>query len=185
MVASDVCIKRFADLPAADHELINAGIDEIFFGASFQTSFRDEREREQFRALWVGRYLKDFPELCLIALRDTTVAGYLAGYMPRGDTVHAFKDQHHMPVFADLHPAFPAHLHVNVHPLERSCGLGGQLVERFVDVCRENRCIGVHIVTGNGGRNNGFYRRLGFTHEVRRATENRDMIFMGRALQHQ
>lgn len=182
MDGTNVCIKRFADIPVDRLGSVHEGIDEIFFGASFQTTFSDQSERDRFRALWVGQYLDTFPELCLVALRGEAVVGYLAGYIPLANRARTFPDQHHMPVFADLHAAFPAHLHINIHPEARSVGIGARLIERFVATCRVHNCRGVHIVTSNGGRNNAFYRRVGFTHEVRRATETRDMIFMGREL---
>ena len=81
-------------------------------------------------------------------------------------------------VFADLFPAFPAHLHVNTRPDRRDRGLGARLVEAFAGECRAAGLAGLHVVTGAEARNRPFYARLGFT----RAVERGPLLFLGRPL---
>lgn len=179
MDADAVLIKRFADLALSDRAAVTHGIDQIFYDTSLRRTFDSDDERASFRHTWVGQYVELFPDLFFVALREGQAVGYLAGYFPTPGREHDFSDQHHMAVFSDLVAQYPAHLHINVDEGVRDLGIGGQLVDEFLSTCRTKSVAGVHIVTGDGSRNNAFYRKVGLTTEVRRASGERNMLFMG------
>ena len=60
-------------------------------------------------------------------------------------------------------------------------GIGGQLVAAFLDDCRGRGIGGVHVVSAEGARNIGFYRKCGFEVVARRCWRDRDLVCLGRA----
>ena len=65
--------------------------------------------------------------------------------------------------FRHITARYPAHLHINMAPEHRSSGLGSRLLAAFIDHVRAEGVPGLHIVTGAGMRNIGFYARNGFS----------------------
>ena len=59
----------------------------------------------------------------------------------------------------------------------RGHGVGARLVEHFAAHAAACGSAGLHVVTGAGMRNVGFYERLGFR-EVARAPRNGGMVVM-------
>ena len=159
-------------------------IEAIFFASSATTTFPSEAVRATFFETWTGYYRASEPERILLAVAsDGTLAGYLTGCADSRGAERLFKDIELYAVFEDLFTAFPAHLHVNCRPDQRSRGVGGRLVDAFIEQCRREKLAGVHVVTAVGARNLSFYRRHGFTHEVtRRWGKDRALLFLGRPL---
>jgi GNAT superfamily N-acetyltransferase len=62
--------------------------------------------------------------------------------------------------YRKLLKSHPAHLHVNVDEPYRSAGVGGRLIEAYVEALRAEKVEGVHLLCGD--RPVEFYRRLGF-----------------------
>ncbi len=156
-------------------------IDEIFFEASSVKSFADERARSAFRWRWLGRYLREEPEHAFLALAGPAdrrvVAGYLVGSLddpatgPEADNLSYIRD------FAAQSARYPAHLHINVRADMRGHRVGARLIAAFQAHVAEAGVSGVHIVTGEGMRNVGFYRREGFR-EVARARHRDGFVVM-------
>ncbi len=182
MDVAGVSIKRFTDVSEQERPGVLKDLDRIFFDASLKREFATSDERSEFRDRWMGQYITQFPDLFLVATLEASAVGYLAGYIPLSGREHDFSNQHHVSVFEDLWGDYPAHLHINVDQCVRSQGVGGQLIDGFLSMCRASSVAGAHIVTGDGSRNNAFYRKVGLTDEVRRSSEGRDMLFMGRRL---
>jgi len=179
--SDDVAIQRWSDIPQREQFL--PALEVIFFEASGTKSFAGEADRQVFRERWLGRYLEHDPQWSYLAF-DTNgkLAGYLLGSLddpartPRFGDIDYFKD------FAALTLAYPAHLHVNLAPAYRNLGIGARLIDTFAVDAARTGAPGVHVVTGAGARNIGFYVRSGF-HELGRARSGTyEVVFLGRRL---
>jgi len=182
MDAEAICIKSFADIDVRLRNEMARQMDDVFFTSAGPAHFADASERRDFHSTWLGSYREAFPSLCLIAVLDDRVTGYLVGSLEPPASEAGFKGQFHVSVFRDHWARFPAHLHINVAPEARSRRVGEKLVDDFAVRAGAAGCLGVHIVTGAAARNAGFYRKCGFSFEVRRQALERDLLFMGRPL---
>jgi GNAT superfamily N-acetyltransferase len=160
-----------------------AQIEAIFFEASAR-AYQPGPERDAFRERWLGRYLGGGTDVLLLATdAGDRVAGYLVGALenpaesPRFADISYFRDH-----FADLTRQFPAHLHINLAPPCRSRGIGARLVEAFAAHAASAGVPGMHVVTGKGMRNVGFYRRCGFAERASASWNGREIVFLGRRL---
>lgn len=170
-------IVGYGTLSGADRAMADHAIDRIFFAASSVQSFRDACERAAFRWLWLGRYLAEEPEHAFVAFSGETLLGYLVGSLDDPAPRWEFRELSYFADFAAETARFPAHLHINVDDAARSHGIGAQLVERFAAHAAAHGSAGLHVVTGAGMRNVGFYTRLGFR-EVARTPRNGGMVVM-------
>jgi GNAT superfamily N-acetyltransferase len=163
--------------------LLLGQIEAIFFEAS-QRTFAPGPEREAFRERWLGRYLRGGSDVVLLALAgEKRVAGYLLGALENPAEQPRFADLAYFRTdFAELCRRFPAHLHINLAPGFRSRGIGGRLIEAFAVRAAAARAPGVHVVTGEGMRNVGFYRRCGFLQRARAHWNGRVVVFLAREL---
>jgi GNAT superfamily N-acetyltransferase len=160
----------------------NASIDAIFFGASGTQSFASEAERQAFRTRWLGRYLVgNDAEHAFVAVRGGQVIGYLVGALEDPVASGRFADIGYLQDFAQLTPAYPAHLHINLAPEARSKGIGARLIEAFATHARSGGALGMHVVTSAASRNVGFYAACGFV-EVGRIYTAKSIVFLGRRL---
>ena len=157
-------------------------IEEIYFLSSSVQSFDSDDARQRFLDAWTGYYRESEPDgiyLCLTP--DERVAGYLMGCRDSRAAKRLYTDIATYAVFDDQFDAYPAHFHVNCHPDHRNEGVGRQLVEAFLDDCRGSDVVGVHVVSAEGARNLGFYRKCGFEVVARRRWRDRDLVCLGRA----
>ncbi len=157
---------------------VDAQIDAIFFEASSVKSFRDDAHRQAFRWLWLGRYLVDEPEHAFIAMREGRVVGYLVGSLDDPAPRPEFAELTYFHDFADQTSRFPAHLHVNVACEARGRGVGARLVRRFEQHAEAQGVPGVHVVTGDGVRNVGFYERLGYREVARTGSAAKVVVML-------
>jgi ribosomal protein S18 acetylase RimI-like enzyme len=173
-----VAIRRWADVPG--RERLIPAIDAIFFESSNTKIFADDAERVAFRERWLGRYLAQNPEWAYIAVAgDGGVAGYLVGSIgdpKRTEDMGSFQD------FAPFTADYPAHLHVNLAPGFRKRGIGRDLIAAFATDAARAGAKGMHVVTGAGARNVGFYERAGFRIVARTLVGGHELVFLGRAL---
>jgi GNAT superfamily N-acetyltransferase len=158
-------------------------VDAVFFEASGR-AFAPGAEREAFRERWLGRYLQCGSDVVLLALDgEATVAGYLVGALrdpaeqPRFADIAYFKG-----AFRDHCRRYPAHLHINLAPAYRGEGVGGRLIAAFAACASEAGAPGMHVVTGKGMRNVGFYARYGFLEQGVTTWNGRDIVFLGKDL---
>jgi ribosomal protein S18 acetylase RimI-like enzyme len=178
----DITVRRFTEL-AADSARLLAEIDAIFFESSGTKTFADEATRAAFRERWLGRYLAHDPQWAYVALTaEGTVAGYLLGSIDDPARTQRFSDIAYLQDFAALTADYPAHLHVNLAPQFRGDGLGAALVDAFAADAVHAGAGGMHIVTGAGMRNIGFYERNGFRELGRAAANGHEVLFFGRKL---
>lgn len=175
-----IAIRRWTEIAGADRLL--PGIDAVFFESSLTKSFADDAARSAFRERWLGRYLKHDPQFAYVALEGDTVAGYLIGSLDDPATTDRFRDVA-VPAFAAASRRFPAHLHVNLAPAYRNRALGARLIDAFVADLEARSVPGVHVVTGAGSRNVGFYNRNGFGEVARARLGSSELVFLGRPLQ--
>jgi ribosomal protein S18 acetylase RimI-like enzyme len=170
---------RMADFSDA----LLAELDSIFFGASATQVFDTPAARAAFRERWLGSYLKlDKNEVILALTTEDRLAGYLVGSLrdPACDPRHAS-----LTYFRELAPHtcnFPAHLHINVATQHRSMGIGARLIEAFCHHAAARGAPGVHVVTGQGMRNIGFYLRNGFAELAEAPWNGRTVVMLGRRL---
>jgi GNAT superfamily N-acetyltransferase len=156
-------------------------IDDIFFEASSVKAFASDDLRAEFRERWLGRFLRLYPGHAFLALdREQAVVGYVIGCLDDPAQMPLFEDIGYFPAFADLTCAYPAHLHVNVAAGRRSGGIGGRLVEAFAAHAFASGAPGVHVVTGEGARNVGFYNRSGFRPLRSLSHNGKPVVFLGR-----
>jgi GNAT superfamily N-acetyltransferase len=174
-------VQRWVDLP--DRAAAEAAITTIFFETSATQSFADEAAKTAFRERWLGRYLTHDGEHVSVALDEAgRIIGYLVGALDDPARAQRFGDLGFMQSFAALTALYPAHLHVNLTASARGKRVGEHLVAQFVDDVRAAQVPGVHVVTGRGVRNVGFYNRLGFEERGSLPTANGAMVFLGRAV---
>ncbi|MFX7804522.1 hypothetical protein ABTK17_19850, partial [Acinetobacter baumannii] len=62
----------------------------------------------------------------------------------------------------------------------RGSGVGSDLVRAFVATVEAARLPGVHVVTGRGARNVGFYNRLGFLERAGVTFRGHPLVFLAR-----
>ena len=160
---------------------LDAELDDIFFEASATQAFATAAARAAFRERWLGSYLRIDKEHVFLAHAEAgALAGYVVGALldPARDPRHAalgyFRD------FAHLTPSFPAHLHVNVAAQHRSSGIGSRLIEAFAAHARRAGVPGMHVVTGKGMRNVGFYQRNGFAELAEVPWNGGTVVMLGR-----
>lgn len=175
-------IVTYGDVAADLHR--NREIDEIFFEASSVQSFASDEARRGFRQLWLGRYLSEEPEHAFVALgADGTACGYLIGSIEDPARRAEFSELTYFKDFAHLTARFPAHLHINVAQAARSQGIGAELIEAFIKHLQRLDVPGVHVVTGRGQRNVGFYGRSGFTERGSSPWRNNEVVLLGREIE--
>ena len=173
-----VRLTELRDRPAA-----LAAIDAIYFEASAIKTFADDAARAAFRQRWLGRYIDAWPGLVFLARdADGTVAGYLVGCLVDPARDSRFDDIAYFKAFVEPCALYPAHLHINLAPAYRGHGLGGRLIDAFGAAARDAGAPGMHIVTGKGARNTGFYRQQGFAVIAEMRWNENSVIFMGRRL---
>jgi GNAT superfamily N-acetyltransferase len=160
-----------------------AQIEAIFFETSTR-AFEPGPERDAFRERWLGRYLRGGTDVLLLACEGgDRVVGYLVGALedpaasPRFADISYFRDH-----FADLTRQFPAHLHVNLASPCRGRGIGARLIEAFARHAADAGAAGMHVVTGKGMRNVGFYRRCGFAERASASWNGRQIVFLAHRL---
>ncbi|MGD9667944.1 MAG: GNAT family N-acetyltransferase [Hyphomicrobiaceae bacterium] len=177
-------IARYSEL--ADPANLQHPLDSIFFEASHTKTFESTALRDAFRMRWLGRYLEARPDLAHILfvggrIAPETLAGYVIGAHDDPARTDRYDDIGYFHLLADVTPLYPAHLHINLRHDMRGLGLGSVLVERFVEDVSAAGLPGVHVVTGAGLRNVGFYRRNGFTFEHGFGWKGKELVFLGRS----
>lgn len=174
-------ICRWLDLPGPPS--LVAGIERIFFATAATQAFADEAARSAFRSRWLGRYLEHDADHVWLAMTDAGgVAGYLVGCLDDPALTPRFAD---IAYFADLAAEtrrYPAHLHINLDERYRSTGIGSRLIGAFGGAAARQGALGVHVVTGAGLRNVGFYARNGFAEVARTSWNGREIVMLGRPL---
>lgn len=177
----DIGIRRWSEITSRGALL--PAIDAIFFESSGTKTFADEETRRTFRERWLGRYLTHDPQWAYVAMTaDGTVAGYLVGSLDDPARSARFFDIAYFKDFAALTGEYPAHLHVNLAPQFRGAGIGAALVDAFGADAARAGASGMHVVTGTGMRNIGFYERNGFRELGRAMSNGHEVVFLGRKL---
>lgn len=178
---SDFTTVRWATCPSRDR--LTREIEAIFFETSATKSFPDAQERARFQERWLGRYLACDPSFVYVGLTPAgTVAGYLVGCVSDPAITPRFADIPYLPDFAALSSDYPAHLHVNVAPQWQGRRVGAALIGAFLRDALEAGASGVHVVTGTGMRNVGFYERNDFRQLGTTVSNGRSLSFLGRKL---
>ena len=179
--AADIAIVQVPGLGLCPRLL--AQVEAIFFEASGRT-LAPGPEREAFRERWLGRYLLGGSDVVLLALEGSDrLTGYLIGALENPAEQPRFADIGYLRTdFAELCRRFPAHLHINLAPAFRGRGIGGRLIETFADRAAAAHVPGMHVVTGEGMRNVGFYLRRGFLQRARAHWNGHLVVFLAREL---
>ncbi|MEI8395777.1 MAG: N-acetyltransferase [Rhodospirillaceae bacterium] len=172
---------RLSDLAEPGPAL--AALEAIFFESSVRTEFAAADERRGFFERWTAYYLEHCRrDVWFWRDADGGIAGYLTGCRDSAAAAGIYAALPAYALFEDCFVEYPAHLHVNCFGTRRNVGIGARLIERFALECREAGLPGLHVVTGPGARNVGFYHRVGFTEHKVRAWQGRPLLFMGRSL---
>jgi GNAT superfamily N-acetyltransferase len=182
MSADDVAILRLDGGRIAP--ALSAQIDAIFFEASGR-SFASAEERAAFRERWLGRYLEGGTDVVLLAQHASgAVAGYLVGALEDPAGQQRFADiGYFRAAFRAQCRSHPAHLHINLTPAFRGGGIGARLIAAFAACAAQAGAPGMHVVTSKGARNVRFYTRCGFREIGSTASNGRELVFLGKALQ--
>jgi GNAT superfamily N-acetyltransferase len=157
-------------------------LDAIFFASATTQHFASDEARSAFHDLWLGRYLRHFPDWCFAALDEAgDVCGYLAG-SPVSNAPPLSGPDYFAAFPADMLLAFPAHIHVNVDPNQRGRRIGEALIAAFRAQCRSAGLPGFHAVTAAGSRSAHFFERCGLEPRGIAAWRDRRLAFLGDAL---
>jgi len=179
--AETVTVSRLRDLPSPQGA--TAAIEAIFWETSHTSRFPSEADRTAYRDRWLGRYLEHFPEEAFVALSpEQAIIGYLVGCLVDPASHPLFVDVTYFPLFAHLTPDYPAHLHINLTAAWRGRGIGKRLIEAFADHAARRGIPGIHVVTGDGSRNNAFYLSCGFERLAYSSWNGNAIAFFGRRL---
>ena len=173
-------IARLSDLP--DGAGMRAQIEAVFFGGAATKEFADEAARSAYLDLWLGRYLRHFPDMAHVAHDGKgRVAAYLAGSpvsdrppLPGPDYYALFPDR--------LTADYPAHIHVNVHEDFRGRGIGAALAAAFRDECARRGLPGLHAVTLADSPAARFFERCGLTPAGTALRHGRRLAFLAQRL---
>lgn len=159
-------------------------LKEIFFlSADPRNVTADAAKNEAFFQKWTAYYLEQRPEWILVAKDKGKLLAYLMCEPDsRKALSHFEKINPSYRVFEDQFAKFPAHLHMNAHPEARGRGVGSQLIDHLVEKLKGINAPGVHLITSPSQRNASFYRKNGFTEEVRRDWKGYPLLFMGRKI---
>jgi len=153
---------------------------EIYFDSSSRKDFRDEADKEAFYEKYLGYYLDHYPEFVWVA-REDRILGYMVA-SPVTKDPDLYLIQPHLQVFESHFEKFPAHLHVNFHPMARGMGLGSKLFSELEKQFQDLKIRGVHIMTGPDSRNKSYYQRLGLNFEVTMDFKGTPILLMGKSL---
>lgn len=178
---NDVTVVRLREAP--DPRGASEAIEAIFFESSGGGRFNSEASRAAFRERWLGRYLTHYPQYVFVALTPgNEVIGYLVGCLDDPSRNRLFSDISYFAEFAHLTRKYPAHLHINLTTRWRSQGIGKRLVSTFADCAVEAGVPGLHVITGEGHRNNRFYVACGFVQLGSAVWNGNRIVFFGRKL---
>lgn len=184
--ASSLCAVRVSRLTETrELRRVCHAIEAIFFETSGRSRFESEEARAAFRERWLGRYLTHYPEAAFVALADgDEVVGYLVGCFDDPARNHHFSDISYFADFAHLTRNFPAHLHINLTANWRGQGIGKRLVSAFATDAAQRGAPGMHVITGEGDRNNRFYAACGFRQLGSAVWYGNRIAFFARELAH-
>ena len=158
-------------------------IGEICRLCASDSSLAAAPSAEAFAEHWLGYYVANHPDLLLVAFdKGREITAYLSGCLASAEAQPLFEKHAHYRVFEDLYAEFPAHFHINCHPVFQKRGYGRCLVDRFLDICRQDKVPGAHLVTAPGAENVAFYQALGFRPLASRRNGGRAPLFMGQRL---
>lgn len=178
---SPLLIQRWRD--TAEPDGLVDGIEAVFFETATPQSTADPGHRAAFRERWLGRYLLHDAAHVWVALSPAgEVAGYLVGCLDDPARTGRFADISYFSALADQTRLYPAHLHVNLSARWRGIGAGSRLLAAFADDAARLGTPGLHVVTGEGLRNVGFYVRNGFAEVARTEWNGRTIVMLGRRL---
>ena len=157
-------------------------IEAIFFANAGTKDFASEDERDAYRELWLGRYLRHCSAGCFVALtEDAAVAGYLAGTLVSNRDPLPGPDYYAL-FSPALIAAHPAHVHVNVREDVRGQRIGSKLMAAFRALCLENRIAGLHAVRTADSRAARFFIGCGLAECAQVHWRGRPIVFLGESL---
>jgi GNAT superfamily N-acetyltransferase len=176
-------VAKLGDVPAEDFVVAMTEIDDIFFKSSSVQSFARDEEKARFRERWLGRYLTHHTAWAYVARdADGHVVGYIVGAIDDPAQNPRYADIPYFVPWSHLTAEYPAHLHINVAPEWRGGGLGARLIAAFAHDAAAAGAAGLHVVTGEGMRNVGFYLRNGFQQLATLSQKGKGVVFLGRRL---
>ena len=100
------------------------------------------------------------------------------------DQLRSWVIHHPKPAPEDVVSAFPAHLHMNLHPRLHGRGVGPELLKLWLARAGAARVSGVHLGTNPGNaRALRFWSRGGFSRLDRPGSKPRSTVWFGKTLQ--
>jgi ribosomal protein S18 acetylase RimI-like enzyme len=156
-------------------------ISNIFFESSFMTSFKNDKERDEFEFKYLGYYMETYPEFFLVGILDQKVIGYICGSPNSLKDEFLFNSLFYFNLFKDEYLKYPAHLHINLSSDSRGMGLGSILIEEFEKRISQI-AVGVHLITSPVARNRNFYLKNGYSYEVTETYKTSSILLMGKDL---
>ena len=158
-----------------------SAIKEIFFLSSRSGAKLSGSEKEIFFQIWAGYYLDILPAQTLVFKTNLgKVVGYLTGCYNSIAALGLYKNLFYYRAFETYYSQYPTHFHVNCHPDFRNKGIGGALVDEFVQNSAKQGATGVHLVTGSSARNHRFYQSHEFYHKATKGFSSGDLVLLGR-----
>ena len=158
-----------------------AAIKEIFFLSSRSGAKLSGIEKDCFFQTWAGYYLDSLPTQTLVFKTNLgKIVGYLTGCYDSVAALDLYKNLFYYRAFETYYSQYPTHFHINCHPNFRNTGIGGALVEAFVQNSAERGVPGVHLVTARSADNRRFYESHEFHLHATKGFGSGDLVLLGR-----
>ena len=170
-------IKSFLDLSDKEVDIVNG----IFFETSARTHFSSKKDKEEFQYKYLDYYKIYYPQYFFVFC-DPDPVGYICGIPNTLKEKKLFELNLYLHAFRTKYKKFPAHLHINFTAETRGKGLGGELIDYYAEILREEGVVGLHIITNPKAKNVQFYEKHGFHEKEQKTYKGVDLLFMGKSL---
>ncbi|MEO0670736.1 MAG: GNAT family N-acetyltransferase [Pseudomonadota bacterium] len=181
-MSNPVTIRVWSEIAPAERQQFRGDLETVCLEAANRKTFASTAEQDAFLHLWLGHYLERAPDLAFVAVSGGQATGYLVATTADPRCEPTFEDLTYFTALGPQLSIYPAHLHINVAAHARGRAVGAALISAASDALAARGCPGVHVVTGEGARNVGFYLRNGFEPAVSLAWRDCKLIVLGRLL---
>lgn len=172
-------------------EKYKEGVEDICIAASTRANSKESEWGKVILRLFCRYYIEMEKEHCVIAVNDMDE---VIGYVICASNYDQWKDNfetQYLNTCEDMDTVnfgklsitgmkqyakeYPAHLHINVHPNYQRMGIGNKLLEKLVDILKQESIKGLMLdVSATNEKGINFYRKCGFDEVDKR---EHDIIF--------
>jgi len=166
---------------------IKNSISEVFWQTSVKKEFKNSVEQNTYYNVWLGYYLKYFPDYTFVEIQDNKIVSYIIGAPDARLFLSHEKDWiiTSEELFFDFkeYDYYAPHFHINTLPLFQGNGYGKHLTNTFENYLKSLNKNSYHLVTLKGERNNQFYEKNNFVIKTTKLTTSaKELIFYVKAV---